>query len=290
MIKGQYNPRLKLPIIPLSDGAGEIVETGRTITGFNIGDHVCTTMIPAWEDGAPSPGVYASTLGGPADGCLSEYRDFTPDELMLLPGHLSFEQAATLPVAGLTAWNALQTLSPATNATVLLLGTGGVSLAALGIAKALGFTTIITSSSHQKLDLARKLGADHTINYVEEPRWEKAVKSLVPGGCDLVVEVGGQGTFNRSLRSLAPGGKIALIGVLSKLDSTIDLTRILMFKIDVHGILVGSRKQFRKYLTFVKQTGITPHIGQSYQGMAHIHQALELMDSGKHFGKITLNF
>jgi len=290
MIKGHYNPRMPLPVIPVSDGAGTVVEVGSKIRQFKVGDRVCTTMIPDWSRGMPDAMIHKSTLGGPCDGCLAEYRDFHANEILPIPDRISFEEAATLPVAGLTAYNALQLIGRRKSAAVLLLGTGGVSLAGLGIAKRMGFDTIITSSSDTKLNQAKGLGADATINYKTHPNWSKEVKSYCPKGVDLVLEVGGSGTFDQSANSLSFGGKMALIGVLAETGQTINLTKILMYKIAVHGIIVGSRKDFQNYLDFVKKTGETPHIGEVLEGMDSIHKALEILEEGSHFGKIVIRF
>ena len=290
MIEGHYNPRMNLPVIPISDGSGVVMESGSSLLGFNEGDHVCTTMIPDWESGTPEPRIHQTTLGGPNDGCLSEIRDFFPNEIMKVPKRLSFEKSATLPVAGLTAWNALSLIEHHPHTMVLLLGSGGVSLAALGIGKALGVQTIITSSSDEKLALADKLGADHGINYRTFPKWSREVRKIVPHGCNLVVEVGGSGTINQSLSSTMMGGKIALIGVLADSGQNVNLTKMLMSKIDVHGIIVGSRSQFKKYIEFVEKTDVTPNIGHQFHGIDSITEALHLMKSGKHFGKIVISY
>ncbi|PIE01459.1 MAG: NAD(P)-dependent alcohol dehydrogenase [Acidobacteria bacterium] len=290
MIQGHYNPKMKLPVIPISDGAGVVTECGSLVTQFEKGDRVLTTMIPGWEKGLPEKGIHSSTLGGPADGCLSEVCDFYPRELLNIPANITFEQAATLPVAGLTAWNAIQKLPHKSGKSILLLGTGGVSLAALGIAKAHHMKVAITSSSNHKLERAQALGADCGLNYVDEVKWGQAIRSFFPDGCDLVVEVGGSGTFNQSVTACRLGGKIALIGVLAETGQRINLTKVLMSSIDVHGILVGSREQFKDYLRFVEQTGVTPTIGQQFEGIDQIANALELLQSGQHFGKIVISF
>ena len=290
MVQGKYNPHMPLPVIPVSDGSGTIIEVGSRVQHLKTGDRVCTTMLPDWSRGTPDAMIHKSALGGPVDGCMIECRDFEPKELLKIPDSISFEEAATLPVAGLTAWNALQLVARRKKITVLLLGTGGVSLAALGIAKAMGYQTVITSSSDEKLAKAKKMGADQLINYINFPKWSKLVRECCPDGVDLVLEVGGSGTFNQSVNSLTFGGKVALIGVLAETGKPVNLTKILMSKIDVHGIIVGSRNDFRNYLDFVDKKQVTPFIGHRFKGIQKIHEALELMQSGQHFGKIVISF
>ncbi|CAM2065097.1 NAD(P)-dependent alcohol dehydrogenase [Sulfidibacter corallicola] len=289
MIQGLYNPRLGLPLIPCSDGAGEVLEVGSEVEDLNVGDRVCSTMIPDWEEGEPGSMLLNTTLGGPVDGMLARERVLPRQAWLKLPDYLDYDQAATLPVAGLTAWTALVTEGGIERGSrVLLLGTGGVSIMALQIAKALGAEVIITSSSDEKLARAKEMGADHTINYRTHPKWEKEVLALAPGGVDLVVEVGGDGTFDRSVKSARVGGRIALIGVLAAQNTPVNLTSVIMKKIRVQGILVGSRADFKAYLAFLAEHRLEPVIDRVFEGLDQASSAFEVMAAGRHFGKIVV--
>jgi len=288
MVKGLYNPRLAMPLIPLSDGAGEVLEVGPEVRDLAVGDRVCSTMIPDWEEGEATDSLFRTTLGGPVDGMLCRERTLTARAWMKMPRGFSFQEAACLPVAGLTAWRALNEASIGAGSKVLLLGTGGVSMMALGIAKALGAEVVITSGSNEKLDRARSLGADHCINYKTHPKWGKEVLGIYPNGVDVVVEVGGVGTFGQSARAIKFGGCISLIGVLANESKPINLTNILMRNIKVQGILVGSRAHFRSYLSFLEENRIKPVIDRVFKGLESAGQAFQLMEAGGHFGKIVI--
>jgi len=199
MVKGLYNPKLDTPLVPLSDGAGEVVEVGQNVTKWRVGDRVMPIFMQNWIGGAVSVEKARSALGGDLDGCLREIGAFNEEGLVRIPRHLSFEEAATLPCAAVTAWNALKVSGDLKKGeTVLLLGTGGVSVFALQFAKHLGAETIITSSSDEKLGQADILGANHLINYKENPHWDEAVAVFTGKlGVDHVVEVGGAGTLGK---------------------------------------------------------------------------------------------
>ena len=289
MVRGQYNPRLKLPLIPCSDGAGVITEVGAEVEDLAVGDQVCTTMIPDWDSGAPKAGVLQTTLGGPRHGLLCRSAVLPRRAVLKVSEKLSHAEAACLPVAGLTAWSALVTEAKTkAGHRVLLLGTGGVSIMALAIAKRLGAEVIITSGSDEKLARARELGADHGINYRTHPQWAKTLLDRFPDGVDTVLEVGGDGTFDQSVRVTRPGGMVALIGVLAAAQKAVNLTAVLMKRIRVQGILVGSRSEFHEYLAFVEQHGLKPCIGSRFQGLAEAPAAFEHMALGRHFGKIVI--
>lgn len=291
MVKGLYNPKMKMPLVPCSDGAGEVVEVGAAVTGLAVGDRVCSTMIPDWPGGEPGPHLLRTTLGGPVDGMLAQERVLPQQAWIKFPDYLSYEEAACLPVAGLTAWTALVEdgrLREKPGAKVVLLGTGGVSMAALSIAKALGATVAITSSSDKKLADAAELGADHCINYKTHPDWHKAVLQVFPHGADIVIEVGGEGTFDRSVKACKVGGFIALIGVLDSQRKPINLTTCIMKKLSLHGILVGNRAAFADYCTFLDQHRLKPTISKVFDGFDQAPAAFELMARGGHFGKIVL--
>lgn len=291
MVRGHYDPRQPLPLIPLSDGCGVVEAVGPGVTRFAEGDRVAGIFAQKWLDGTPTKGQIRSTLGGPLDGTLSELRAFPEDGLVHAPASLTDAEVATLPCAAVTAWSALVTqanLSPGSR--VLVLGTGGVSLFALQIARAMGCEVIVTSSSDEKLERARQLGATHLINYREHPRWSKEVKRVTNGEhVDLVVEVGGAGTFDESAKSVRVGGQISLIGVLAQAERPPNLTRILMQNIRVQGILVGHRRSFEDLNRALEANEIRPVIDRTFP-WKEAGDALEYLARGKHFGKIVLEW
>lgn len=289
MVLGHYNPRLPLPLVPCSDGAGKITAVGEGVEHLAVGDFVCSTMIPDWEGGRPNGRVLRGTMGGPLDGFLAESRTVNANAVVKAPTYLSAAEASCLPVAGLTAWSSLVTegrIGPGSK--VLLLGTGGVSMMALGIAKALGAEVVITSSSDEKLARAKELGADHTINYKENPRWDKAVLEIYPEGVDVTVEVGGAGTFDLSVKSTGFGGVIALVGVLAQAGKGPNLTAAFMKRLRLQGILVGSHEEFAAYNAFLEEHKIKPVISHSFRGFDEVGSAFNTMASGSHFGKIVI--
>jgi len=266
--------------IPLSDGAGEVEAVGEGVTAFAPGDRVTATF---WQ------GEAINTLGSPLDGMLAEYGLFDASGLLKLPDKLSFEEAATLPCAGVTAWNALtegKTIRPGD--TVLTLGTGGVSIMALQIAKAAGARVIITSSSDAKLEKARALGADETINYRVHPEWEKQVQELTHGeGADHVVELGGAGTLPHSYRSVAVGGEIDLIGVLTPPDGNLSPFPLMIKSASLRGIFVGPKPLYVGLLKAVAQNEIKPVIDTVFD-FNEAPRAYEYLLSAQHFGKVVI--
>lgn len=291
-VRGQYNPKQRLPLIPCSDGAGEVVEIGEGVTRVRQGDRVCANFAQRWIAGEPARDKLRSTLGGPLDGTLAELIVLSEEGVVRVPDHLSDEEAATLPCAGLTAWSSLVTEGRLTAGdTVLLQGTGGVSIFALQFAKLLGLRVIITSSSDEKLERARSLGANvgiMGINYRQTPDWSARVKELTGGtGVDLVVEVGGAGTLEQSLRSVRIGGTICLMGVLAGNALEIPLPLIFMQRVRVQGILVGSREDFEAMNRAITLHKLHPVVDRVFPFEA-AREALELMDRGGHFGKICI--
>lgn len=272
------------PFIPTSDGAGEIVEAGPGVTRVAVGDRVMGSFHPDWIYGSVAQVDYAKALGGGADGMLAEYRVLSQDAVVAVPEYLNYEEAATLPCAGVTAWNALSAVRA--DQTVLLLGTGGVSTMALQIAHAAGARTIITSSSDDKLAKARELGADETINYGDNPEWPEAVRELTGGiGADHVVEVGGGGTMPRSIEACAPGGSIHVIGVLTQ--GTLDPIQLIVKALTMRGILVGSREQFEQLCDFMVQHQIHPPIDRVF-GFDDALDAFRHLQGASHFGKVIV--
>ncbi len=288
-IQGKYNPRMKLPRVPVSDGAGEVVSVGSAVTSWKPGDRVVIPFMPDWLEGPPETAKSATALGGEVDGLLREFAAIRADALLPIPNHLSFEEASTLPCAAVTAWNGLfvsGNLQP--GQTLLLLGTGGVSLFGLQFGHLAGATIILTSSNEAKMEQARALGAHHTINYRTTPDWEKEVLKITGGhGVDLTLEVGGAGTLARTLRSTRPGGQVSLIGILTGGEGDVKLGQILHKAIKVHGIYVGSREMFVRMNQAIGQHRLKPVIDRVFS-FADTPEAVRHLESGRHFGKIVI--
>ncbi|AYV56780.1 zinc-dependent alcohol dehydrogenase family protein [Leptospira kmetyi] len=290
MAIGKYNPKQKLPLIPLSDGAGEIAEVGPGVTKWKVGDKICANFAQTWLDGAPDHRMLKSTLGGPLDGTLCQYRIFPEEGIVPMPENLSFAEAATLPCAALTAYTAIVThgnIQP--GATIVVQGTGGVSIFALQFAKMMGCRVIATSSSDEKLEKCKALGADELINYNEKPNWEKEVRKITDmKGADLVIEVGGAGTLQKSISSTKPWGTIALIGVLAGGESNnLSLFPILMQGIRIQGIIVGSKRNFEDMNIAIGTNKIKPVVDETFS-FEEAPKAFETLKSGKHFGKVCI--
>jgi NADPH:quinone reductase-like Zn-dependent oxidoreductase len=290
IITGKYRYNLDHDTIPLSDGAGEVVAVGANVTRFKPGDRVIPTFFQVWIDGAPPKNRGA--LGAPLDGTLAELVSLHEDGWVAMPASLSFEEAATLPCAGPTAWNALMNAARRIKPgdTVLSLGTGGVSTFALQFAHAAGARVIVTSSSDEKIARMRKLGASDGVNYKTHPDWEKEVLALTGGkGVDCVVENGGIGTLARSFQCVGWMGKVALIGVLAGPEGQAN-PHDLMFKSgSLHGIGVGSRASLEQLIRAIEVNGIKPVVDRTFP----FDQALEafrLQASGNFIGKIVITF
>jgi NADPH:quinone reductase-like Zn-dependent oxidoreductase len=288
-VEGKYNPKQKLPLIPCSDGAGEVVEVGEGVTRVQPGDRVCTVFAQKWLAGRPTREKLRSTLGGPLDGTLAELAVFDQEGLVKTPDSLTDEEAATLPCAAVTAWSALVTEGNLTAGdTVLVQGTGGVSLFALQLAKILGARVIATSSSDEKLARVREMGADETINYSETPAWGARARELTGGnGVDHVVEVGGAGTLQQSLQATRFGGTISLIGNLAGTRTELLLTHVFMQKIRLQGILVGDRESFEAMNRAVALHRLRPVIDRTFP-LEEAPAAFAHMAAGGHFGKIVV--
>ena len=287
MVKGLYNPKLKLPRIPCSDGAGEVAAVGQGVTRWKTGDRVAGIFMQNWLDGPLTPAKSKGALGGDIDGMLAEYVVLRDTGLVRLPEHLSFAEGATLPCAAVTAWNALAAGSLKPGATVLILGTGGVSIFALQLAKMMGLRVLGISGSDQKLERARSLGLDAGINYRETPAWDRwALEQTGGEGVDLVVEVGGVGTLSRSLGAIRMGGVIAQIGVLAGNAEPLPLALILHKQARIQGIYVGSRKNFEEMNKAITLTGLRPVAEIFPWSMAR--EVMARMESASHFGKLVL--
>jgi NADPH:quinone reductase-like Zn-dependent oxidoreductase len=290
VVKGQYDPRMPLPRIPCSDGAGEVAAVGPGVTDLRPGDRVAGLFMQGWQGGGLTAAKARTALGGDLDGMLAEQVVLSADGVIRFPDHLSFEEAATLPCAALTAWNALVVQGGLTaGEAVLLQGTGGVSIFGLQFAKLCGARAIITSGSDAKLARARDLGADELINYKTTPDWDRRARELTGGaGVDHVVEVGGAGTLNRSLRAVRTAGHVALIGVLAGAGGPVDTVVILARALRVHGVYVGSRQMFAAMSRAIALHRVGPVIDRVFP-FEQAGEALRLMESGGHFGKIVIS-
>lgn len=277
-------------LVPLSDGAGEVHTVGGDVGRWEAGDRVSTAFFPTWRSGAFSPAHLAIALGGgQTDGVLGEYVVAHQDAIVAIPDHLTFDQAATLPCAGVTAWQALFARGRIeAGQTVLVQGTGGVALIALQLANAAGARVIVISSSDEKLTQASRLGAWQGINYRTTPEWDRAVIELTDGvGVDHIVELGGPSTYDRSIAAIAPGGQIAQIGVLSGFGSQPNITPLQFKNASVNGICVGSVEHFSALNGFIKQHGIVPKIDSQF-AYNEAPQAYAYLRSARHFGKVCI--
>jgi NADPH:quinone reductase-like Zn-dependent oxidoreductase len=295
MVKGFYNPKMALPRIPCSDGVGEVAAIGEGVDRVRVGDRVCGIFMQRWLDGPPTAEKSKAALGGDVDGMLAEYALLDEDGVVRFPEHLSYEEAATLPCAGVTAWNALRHAGePARptlpGETIVIQGTGGVSIFALQFAKLLGARVIGTSSSDEKLTRAYGLGLDAGCNYKERPEWSVWVSEVTGGqGADRIIEVGGAGTFGQSLRATRVGGMVAQIGVLSGAATSepLALTPILHKQLQVQGIYVGSRAMFEEMNAAIAKARLRPVIDRVF-GFDQVREAFVHMQSASHFGKIVI--
>ncbi len=288
VVKGLYNPKLPLPLIPFSDGAGDVVAVGDGVSRVKVGDRVVAIFMQTWLAGELTDSKARSALGGGIDGILAEYVVLHEDGVVHIPEHLSYEETATLPCAAVTAWHAVIETGLKLGESVLVLGTGGVSLFALQFARLAGAKVIVTSGSDEKLMRARQLGAEDCINYKKVTEWDQRVKKLTGGtGVDLVVEVGGAGTLPQSLKAVRPGGRISLIGVLTGTAGEINPLPIIMRNIQVEGIFVGSREMFESMNRAISLHHLRPVVDRVFS-FEETGQALRYMESGTHFGKICI--
>jgi len=287
MVKGLYNPKLRLPRIPCSDGAGEVIAVGDGVSAFKPKDRVCGIFMQNWLDGPLTHAKTKGALGGDIDGMLAERVVLKATGLVHIPEHLSFEEAATLPCAAVTAWNALAAGNLQPGATVLILGTGGVSIFALQLARLRGARVLGVSSSDQKLERAYALGLDGGLNYRETPDWDQWALDETGGeGVDLVVEVGGLGTIARSLRALRIGGVVAQVGVLSGAADPLPIPFILHKQARIQGIYVGSRRDFEDLNKAISLTVLRP-VGENFN-WSQAREVFHRMEEASHFGKLVL--
>lgn len=276
-------------LVPCSDGAGVVEAAGSGVKGLAVGDRVAPLFFQSWTDGPVTAQARSLALGGSLDGVLQERIALRAEGVIRLPDTLGFDEAATLPCAGLTAWRAVAVEAPVgPGDTVLVQGTGGVSIFALQFAKARGAKVIVTSSSDAKLERARTLGADHGINYTNDPNWSAQVRKLTDDrGVDVVVEVGGENTLNQAMQCTRVGGSIVVIGVLSGFSSAISLPMLFSNNLRLIGISVGSRAQFADMLSHIERWKLKPVIDRTF-AFDQVPQALTTMQSGKFFGKLCI--
>lgn len=290
-VRGIAGAKAPPALIPFSDGAGVVDAVGPGVRGIAVGDRVAPTFFQSWVDGPVTAEARAQALGGSLDGVLQERIALRADGVVKIPDGMTFEEAATLPCAGLTAWRAVAVEAPVgPGQTVLVQGTGGVSIFALQFAKALGARVIVTSSSDAKLDRARALGADHGINYVATEDWAAEARRFTGGrGVDVVVEVGGEDTLQQAMAAARVGGRIVVIGVLSGFGSTIPLPVLFSNNLHLIGISVGSRAHFVDMLAHIERWRLQPVIDRTF-AFDEVPEALRTMESGRFFGKLCVRF
>jgi len=291
VVTGTYNPRMKLPAVPLSDGSGEVVAIGDSVTKWKVGDRVMPIFAQQWFDGDTSEEKRRTSLGAGAqwDGVLREFGAFDETGLVRIPDHLSFEEAACLPCAGVTAWHALA-MSGRLKAgeTVLTLGTGGVSIFALQFAKLFGARVISTTGSEEKVERLRQLGADEVINYRSCEDWDSAVVEMTDKrGVDHVVEVGGSGTLGKSLASVRLGGHVAMIGALTGPGDFNPIT-VFMKAVRLQGIFVGSKAMFEDMNRAIEVAKLKPVVDRVFD-FGEAREAMKYMQTGAHFGKVVIS-
>jgi NADPH:quinone reductase-like Zn-dependent oxidoreductase len=291
IVRGTYHTRFPLPLVPLSDGVGEVVAVGEDVSRVKVGDRICGTFWQRWVAGRFEMAEPNYQLGGPLDGLLAEYARLDEQGVVIVPRYLSDVEAATLPCAAVTAWHALVTEGEIKSGeSVLVQGTGGVSVFALQFAVASGARVIVISSSDEKLERARSLGAVAGINYRRQPEWADAVLELTDGrGVDHVIEVGGPSTFGQSLRAVRVGGQINVIGYLGGTEGSINPLDIFRRQVRIRGIPVGSRASFEAMCRALEVNRLRPVIDRIYPWTEAV-DALRYLEARHHFGKVCLRF
>ena len=288
ILRGGYYRNDKHPVVPISDMAGVVEAIGPGVVSLKEGDRVTASFVRDWLKGPPTDAVLRTGFGGGIDGFLRE-RVAVPEHCLLkIPEPLNFEQASTLPCAAVTAWHALSRVTQGAGHTLLLLGTGGVSMFGLQLGKALGYRCIITSSSNTKLEKAKALGADEVINYQTQPEWPKVVREYTAGlGVDHVLEVGGAGTLASSIACTKIGGTISLIGVLARVGDNPALMPMALDCMNLHGVYVGSRAMFGELLDFVSHNSIQPVIDRVFD-FEQAKEAYGHLAGQSHVGKVVI--
>lgn len=289
VVSGMWGP--SSPRIPMADGAGEVVETGSNVTEFKVGDHVVSTFFPSWLSGRPEVIGFETVPGDGVDGYAREEVTTAATSFTLAPRNWTHAEAATLTTAGLTAWRSLfvdDHITP--SSTVLVQGTGGVSIFALQFAKMAGATVIATSSSDEKLARLRDLGADHLINYRSNPEWGRTAWDITDRrGVDHIIEVGGAASLAQSMEAVRVGGHIATIGILSGVSAQLELVPMLLKQFRLQGVLVGSRENQIDMVRAMNASSMRPVLDRSF-GLEEIVEAFRHQESNRHFGKICLEF
>ncbi|WP_373230988.1 NAD(P)-dependent alcohol dehydrogenase [Cohnella sp.] len=292
VIDGFYNPNLTTPLIPVSDGVGEVIALGEHASKFQVGERVCGIFTQSWTVGEPTKENWVTSLGSPLDGLLAEYTILPEDGLVRVPGHLTDEEAATLPCAGVTAWHAIvEEGKVKAGDTVVVQGTGGVSLFALQFAKLQGAKVIVTSSSDEKLNRAISIGADYGINYKQTVDWDKAIVDYTQGrGADHIVDLGGASTVNRSIAALKVGGQISIVGILSGASvEDFAIVPAILRKARLQAINVGSRVMFENMNLVIEQHALHPVIDSVFP-FARAVDAIQHLAKNSYFGKICIVF
>lgn len=290
LVKGDLYRGVSLPIVPVSDGAGTVVEVGESVRRFKPGDRVTTFYKSRWLAGAMRPEWEGAEIGGPGQGVMRELACFDAYSLAHAPAHLSSVQAATLPIAGLTAWQALELAQVTTGQTVLILGTGGVSLFALQLARLRGARVIVLSSSDEKLARAKALGADVGINYARNPQWGGAVREATGGvGVDAVIETVGAATLGQSLEAVRMHGFVGLVGFLGGTEAALPLTTAILKRVRLQGLSVAPLEAHERMVAAIEATGLEPVIDRVY-GFGQLREAFEDLAAGRHFGKLAIDF
>ena len=287
-IEGKYNPNYKLPLVPCSDSAGEIVAIGEDVSKWKIGDRVMGVFAPDWISGTTNIQAIRNTLGGPNHGTLQEYRVFSENGIVRLPSNLNYIEGSTLPCAALTAWSALNEFGSTQAGDIIVTqGSGGVSIFAIQLSKLFGAKVLAISGSEEKEEKLKQLGVSIVINYKKNPKWGKEIKNTT-GGVDHVIDVGGSETLEESIKSLKPFGQISLIGILGGSTANINLLPILMQNIKIQGILVGSKNAFESMSKTIEINNLKPVINHVF-GFTEYKEAIKSLKSGSQFGKICIN-
>lgn len=290
IISGHFTPNVNFPLVPLSDGAGTVVEIGDHVSLLKVGDIVTPLFFPYWISGEANKNERKLSSGLEMPGVLREFGAYDEQTLVRAAGHLSALEAACLPCSGLTAWTSLVSIANIQPGnTVLIQGTGGVSIAALQFAKALGAQVIILSSSEEKLATAKQLGADHCINYLSNPNWGQMAFEIADYGVDLVLDIGGAGTIENSLTAIRHGGHIAIIGYVAGIDMGITVFPLIIKCAHLHGLATGNRDSYLAMMAFIQEYNIKPQLQANY-GFSDAARALAAIDEMAPFGKVVIDF
>ncbi len=290
VLRGQHGKHIQPPLIPLSDGVGRIIAVGDGVVDLKVGQRVCPAFYPNWQAGDPQPDLRNGALGGPSDGVLASHRIFRAEACIPVPDHLSDEEAATLPCAGVTAWNALtQPRAMVAGQSVVIQGSGGVALAALQFAKHMGLEVIMTSSSPEKCRKLKVLGADHVIDRSVTSDWEQAVLDLTKGvGCDRVLELGGADSFTASLKAVRIGGVIVPIGTVTGMTAPLFLPAMLTRRVTLHAVSCGSVADFKQMIRAISLHRTRFEVERCF-AFSNAIDAFRALEKGGHMGNICVS-